>query len=177
MIEDASQEILRLRNEVVTFAEVFIGQKEIPPNLGFEDKNFERHMLEVGWHPGNAWCALTAELIWKIGYKAQYIADEIMQAEINKILSRLCSANSQATYRNFDRSDEFEVSMIPERGDIGVFKSGKTTGHTVIVREVLSPVEIVTVEGNSGDCVQSLSRLSAGWGNYELMGYIKPTVF
>ena len=166
-------DITELRNNILNSARSIIGIKEIPPNMGFENKEFEKSMRSAGWRPGMAWCALTGELVWRMGYGYTYPAGRVDEIIIR--LNKLFSANAQATYIGFQDSI-FTVSQTPEPGDIGIYKKPNTIfGHMVIVEEVGEKIR--TIEGNSGDMVRKQIRTISGWGNYELMGFIKPLIF
>jgi hypothetical protein len=169
---DDNEIISKLRKNILARAKSFVGIKEIPPNQSFNNKEFQNLMASVGWRTGWAWCCLFSELVWKLGYEDTFGK----RADVNKLLSKLFSANSQATFLSFSEAPEFNISEQPEPADIGIYKSGNITGHTIIVADNIEYTDIRTVEGNASDKVNELTRKITGWGNYQLMGFIKPAI-
>ena len=162
-----------LRTTILQIASAFVGIKEIPPNMGFDNKEFERLMRGVGWRPGMAWCNLASEVVWNLAYKTDYI---YQYDEIKVRLDKLFSANSQACYLSFEDS-EFETSQDPEPGDIGIYRHpGKKSGHTLIVKKVYEDF-IETYEGNISDAFKENKRKIKGFSGMVLMGFIKPKIY
>ena len=130
---------------IIETALSYVGQKEIPNNLGFEDKNFEQEMKSEGWMPRYAWCAISAKLMWKKAY-TKY------KPEILPELDELFSIAATKTFNNFKKFG-WRVDRIAEQGSLIIwqhYEDGKKTwkGHAGIVK-MLSNEFIHTIEGNT----------------------------
>ena len=136
-------------NDLILYsARLFLGQKEISGNLGFEDSYFTRLMEEVGWQKGQAWCAYFTELVWKYAYRNY-------NRKLISILDKLFSAGAVKTYTNFKNSD-FTVNKTPVIGAVVIwqyYKDNKPhwSGHAGIVTKVYSDDSdfFETIEGNT----------------------------
>src|SRR3989304_1120768 len=138
----------------------YIGKKEIPGNMGFEDKNFENEMLSVGWQKTYAWCILFCELVWK----------KAMPAWAG-YFDKMFSASVMQTWNNFKKTDY--NSLTPIVGAIAIwqkYSKGKPTGfgHAGIVTEIYAQ-SFATVEGNA----QPLTSKILTPTGYKLMGDIE----
>ena len=105
---------------------MFLDQKEIKGNQGFNDPEFDELMREVGFEDGQAWCAYFAELVWKhalLPYKGG--SENSSYEHIFKELDKMFSAGAVATYNNFRRNPEFQVSTTPQAGDIVIWQTYK----------------------------------------------------
>lgn len=79
----------------------YIGRTEKPGNQGFNDAEFEKKMLAVGFHKGDSWCNYFQELVFKEAYPER-------AAEFDKLFS----ANCFVTYQNMVAAHK-QVSMVP----------------------------------------------------------------
>lgn len=126
----------------VQIADSFEGIKEIGDNRGFDNKNFERMMLEVGWWRGAAWCAFSLKLIYQLAgikttvtgwsptaYNKRHIifTDGVLREPIKPGDS---GTLSYAKYRN-----------NPKRF--------KAIGHAFIIKKTIGNSAVVTGEGNT----------------------------
>lgn len=146
-----TEEIMEPEKKPITdlIAEIALsyeGMKEIPGNMGFEDKVFEELLVEVGWERGQAWCAYFAELVWKKAYKDS--------PETVLLLDKLFTAGAVSTYNNFKASEEFTTDKHPKRGDLVIWQTWKNnaphwTGHAGIVISVSNDNEFISIEGNT----------------------------
>ena len=123
---------------IVAIAEKYLGKREKPNNMGFEDAEFEKRMQEVGFHKGQAWCSYFAELVWK---------------EAGQDVKPF-SAGAFQTYLNYEKAGR-KGSAVPELGALVVWRSIKNnvpqwTGHIGIVTEVGTDY-FRTIEGNTND--------------------------
>lgn len=158
--------------KIVKIARSYVGQREIQPNAGFEDKKFEKKMKSVGWVKGHAWCAYFGELVWK-------------EAGQNVVP---CSASAFKTYLNYEAAG-FKGTTVPVPGAIVVWRTMKNgvpqwTGHLGIVTEV-TQTGFKSVEGNSnavggreGHVVAEKDR-TYKWSvktGLQLVGFINPVV-
>lgn len=139
-----------INQEVVLRAEAEIGQREIPPNQGFEDKAFETRMKAVGFQVGNPWCALYTELIWEESYQN-------WDALLFTRLEKLFSASAVKTFRNFQKTKDFVVNKKFKPGCLVVwqtYREGKKhwTGHIAIGKAYIQKTnQIITIDGNTNE--------------------------
>jgi len=122
----------------------YIGQTEKPGNMGFNNADFERKMLAVGFQKTNAWCSYFQELIFKEAYPEKF-----------KQLDTLFSASAVQTFRNF-RDASFLVHELPEKDCLVLWqmkKEGKAqwNGHAGIVVNAIDQNTFESVEGNTND--------------------------
>lgn len=126
-------------NNVAQIALAYLHEKEVPGNMGFEDKIFQKKMEEVGFHKGYAWCALFGELCVKEGAPGFYNENE-----------KLFSASAVATYNNFKAAGL--TTDKPEIGYLACWKHGKgSTGHLAVVVGNKGTNLFQSVEGNSNE--------------------------
>lgn len=115
----------------------YLGEKEVPGNMGFTDKVFEKKMYDVGFRKTYAWCSLFLELCVKEGNPNFYKANE-----------KLFSASATTTYKNFDIAGK--TSVTPKIGCGVIWRHGNGwQGHAGIVVG-FDPVKgtMDTIEGN-----------------------------
>lgn len=138
-----------IQSTIVTIASSYVGIEEIPGNKGFKDAEFEAKMKACGFDPGDSWCVLFCELVWKEAYKKFNAQDTI------QIIDKLFSDSALQTRNNFRENKKFVIDTIPEIGSIVIWQNiseGKVqwTGHAAIVKEIY-PEHIMTIEGNTND--------------------------
>ena len=126
--------------KIKNIANSYLGQREVPGNMGFKDKAFEKKMVDVGFVKSYAWCALFAELVWTEAY-----ANSGLVAK----LRRLFSASATTTFKNFDIDKTFKVSQTPVVGAVAIWRHGSGwQGHAGIV-VAINGDSMSTVEGNT----------------------------
>jgi hypothetical protein len=133
-----------LADRVVRIAKSIIGQKEISGNAGFQDPDFQKRMVEVGFVKSHAWCTYTGELIWK----EAFIEQHPLYAEIDRCFSSMATV----TWQNFKASKLFKTGQLPKRGALAIWKYGNgPSGHLAVVVEEMPAPKFETVEGNTND--------------------------
>lgn len=158
-------ELSDLQKAIIKVANNYLGLKEIPQNQGFQDKQFEAKMVQIGWRKGWAWCAMFAKLVWNEAYFSLYGEEKAKYAIKN------FSPNSQKTFRNFQGND-FKSYPKPKEGAIVIWKHEGSKGHTGIVVNVDSLTwNFTSIEGNSGDKVNKKFHKI---GETNIMGFIYP---
>lgn len=127
---------------IVVEARRWIGQREIPPNRGFSDAEFERLMREVGgWRPGWAWCACFVRLC--------VLRGALWTPEEERWLRQSLQPGVLNTWRAFQAAGRIRQS--PTIGSIAFWRNGATAfGHAGIVSAVESPSSFRCIEGNTG---------------------------
>lgn len=120
----------------------YLGQKEKPGNMGFQDADFERRMMQVGFVKSHAWCAYFAELVFKEAYPEKF-------SELDKLFS----GSTVQTFRNF-RDAGYIIGNVPQLDTLVIWQSMKAgkpqaTGHAGIVTKVISTWEFESIEGNT----------------------------
>jgi len=168
--------------KIAEVAAKYIGKTEKPGNSGFNDAEFEKKMITVGWLKGQAWCAYFCELVWKEVYSAikpGFIAD----------LNKLFAAGALQTLNNF-KAAGYPVSKEPVPGALAIYQHGKGwQGHACIVEKVsANKKDFGTIEGNTNDAggregyiVARKTRYALFDTNYasglNLIGFIHPKYF
>lgn len=120
----------------------YLGQTEKPKNSGFNDKDFERKMREVGFQTGHAWCAYFAELVFKEAFPEKFFE-----------LDKLFSGSTIQTFNNF-KDAAYPISHVPHINHLVIWQSMKdgkalTTGHAGVVVSVKDTWQFESVEGNT----------------------------
>lgn len=134
---------LRGRRKMISLSKALVGQREIAGNLGFESKEFESLIKQVGWKVGDAWCVYFVKLVY---YQK---APEFLKRKVLSVLT----GSSQQTWKNILSDRAFVTSKVPRPGDIVIwqtYKNGEAqwSGHAgVVTRVKLGSFE--TVEGNT----------------------------
>jgi hypothetical protein len=134
-------------DDIVKIARSYIGQDEIPPNMGFKDPVFDAKMRAVGFINSYAWCSLFAKLVWLEASKDNLT----LQAKIR----RLCGPSALGTLHNFGQAGGFVMNKIPAPGCIVVWKHGTDPagylGHAGIVTAAfgMADYSFTSVEGNT----------------------------
>lgn len=114
-------------------------------NFGFADPAFQNEMLEEGWQPGWAWCAIFARVVFVNCFPEQA-----------KILRSLFSPSAVQTFNNFKKAG-YQVSMTPAVDSLVIWQTIKggaaqATGHAGIVVScsgAKDPAAFESVEGNT----------------------------
>lgn len=171
---------MNIHNTIVETALKYVGQKEIPGNMGFIDKKFQELMEIVGWKPTYAWCALFCELIYKEAYSR---ADSSMIVT----LDGLFSAGAVQTFVNF-KNEGWVIEDTPIPGAIAVWQTYRNgqylwTGHQgIVISTDMASRTFRTVDGNTspndgreGEMVRIVSsHLLKPRGSLRLRGFIYP---
>lgn len=131
---------------IIDIAKSYIGIKEIPGNMGWEDKKFQSLMESVGWSHTQAWCSYFVELVWKQAYKDN--------KALTLKLDTLFNAGALKTYDNFFNDKTFRVDKHCTPGSMVIWQyyvNGKPTwkGHAGIVISEISEHQFKTIEGNT----------------------------
>ena len=126
---------MSLNEQLFELCEKFNGVKEIGVNQGFENKEFERIMLNAGWYRGAPWCSFTMRSIFlELGLEYKYISGSAWRTALNGSLRG------------------YEWTTVPKPGALIIwrrFKGGKplSSGHIGLVHEV-NKNTVITYEGN-----------------------------
>jgi len=114
------------------------GIKEIQPNRGFYNKEFEKSMRLCGFRARMAWCSLFAKHIWReFGIVAKNGRDY-----------RAISPSVMETYRTFKK---IATQRIPRAGSLVIWQhpTDKIHGHTGVVVRKIDRNTVLTLEGNT----------------------------
>ena len=162
-------------DDIIRGARSHIGERELPNNQGFVNKEFQRLMIEFGgWQPGWAWCMCFARMVWLRygGFSA---------AQVRRLRADMHPGVLNA-WRAF-QAQRLTVSL-PEPALIAIWRHGATAfGHAGIVTDV-GASSFGCVEGNTnaagsrnGDAVWERRRLidfrrkaNGLW----LLGFLRP---
>lgn len=163
---------------LASFAEEWVGVKEIGDNQSFANQVFQSMMKKVGWQSSDAWCM----------YFAKAVHYEVFKQYRDRI-NALLNGSTQRSFNNAknDSSGTYTTTSTPAKGDIAIWQrtDDPSKGHAAIVVKVNTNGTINTIEGNTdgfgtseGDGVYRKTRPSAvgtlaGTGSkLKLRGYI-----
>jgi len=129
--------------EIVTQAKLFIGQEEIPPNLGFKNPVFDKQMKSVGFYRGASWCGFFVMLVL---FQVYQDAKGILT-----YLKKYASASTHQMWLNFKASKEVITGQVPKIGAVVVWQEGDSgNGHTGLVSWVSTDGKTFkSIEGNT----------------------------
>ena len=135
----------------------YLGQTELPGNMGFKDKTFWDKMKRIaGFVDGHPWCSYFAELVWKESFP-----------EYTNLFNTLFSPSATKTFDNFSQSnicdcydlEKHSVNTIRDLmlsgtiapGSLVVWRYGSSwKGHIAIFDKYnRSDNTITTIDGNS----------------------------
>jgi hypothetical protein len=153
---------------ILKHAHRWVGEKEIPGNMGFENPELDRKMRAIGFCNGESYCIQAVKMVWLDAY-AEYNSFYI------SILQELFDKNCYQNYLNFSRYKDFGISKTPIPGAISLFqhyKGGRPvnagtekhpvyTGHAGIFLQTTNGT-FLNFEGNT-----NLGGSSNGDGFYE----------
>lgn len=128
--------------KIVQVGQRFNGQREIPPNQGFEDSDFERLMRAVGgWKKSYSWCCCFTRLVWITAFNELKLS--------TKAIEKNFTPGVLETYRRFGEDKAFTVSREPVVGALAVWRNGRSQfGHIGIVTQV-NGERFQCLEGNT----------------------------
>lgn len=90
-----STEIL---NRIVHYAKQFDGVEEIPGNMGWENKEFQKAMEETGWEEGQAYCAFFVKMVY-----LRIFNDTIFYPKVEKLFT----GSATQTFNNCKKDPSF----------------------------------------------------------------------
>jgi hypothetical protein len=142
--------------------------RETGNNQGFNDKNFETKMREIGFIKSHPWCSYFVKHIWK--------EFEILCEEKNY---KNISASVMRTWNNF--SDK-RITVLENLGAGSIIiwqsRTDRNKGHTGIFIKTIDSETILTLEGNTnsagsreGDGVYLKTRKYRNCG-FNFLGFI-----
>jgi len=126
----------------VQIADSFEGIKEVGNNQGFDNKNFEQMMFEVGWWKGAAWCAFSLKLIYNLA----------------GIKTTVTGWSPTAYNKKHIIFTDGKLREPIKPGDSGTLsyakyknnpKRFKAIGHAFIIKKTVGNSAVVTGEGNT----------------------------
>lgn len=129
----------------IDLARTYINKKEKPNNSGFEDPEFEKDMIAVGWEKGMSWCALFQKMIFNKAYQ--------FSSATNGKFILLFNPGAVKTFNNF-KSNKFQISNKPVLGSLVIWQDYKNgvaqwQGHAGIVSGVIDDHNFTSIEGNT----------------------------
>lgn len=129
-------------DEILQEARSYIGQEEIPPNLGFKNADFDKKMKGVGFYRSASWCGFFVMLVLSEVY-----SDNTIWGYLHKYLS----ASTHQMWLNFKASKEIITGQIPKIGAVVIWHEGDgTNGHTGLVSWVSADgKQFKSIEGNT----------------------------
>lgn len=156
----------KLAHPILSEANKYVGIKEITPNKGFEDKDFEEKMRNAGWRTNDPYCAGFVKMVML----------EVTKGDANAFVKKNMTASAKGTYNNLIKKNDFcEKISSPEPGCLVCYD-----GHIEFCESVNSNGTITSISGNSifDDGSQGVVRKTRTKGKglndkEPLLGYIK----
>lgn len=132
-------EAIEEKKLIIETARLYLNKKERPGNSGFEDPEFEKDMIAIGWIKGYSWCALFAKLIFCKCKPGPYIS--------------LFDPGAVRTFNNFKKA-KFQISLVPVVGCLVIWQHyakgvAGWHGHAGICSSVINNHTFTTIEGNT----------------------------
>jgi hypothetical protein len=153
-------------------ARKYLGIKEIGNNRGFllksaDQNGFEATMRNLGWVPGEPWCAFFAKLV--------------IQEALGPKVAKPLSGGVLLSYNNVKNDPTWEYSKKPLPGGLVFWSTTEGHGHTGIVISE-EGVTFHTIEGNTnlkgardGDGIMVQVRpVIVSNKSWTLMGFARP---
>ena len=126
----------------VQIADSFEGIKEVGNNQGFDNKNFEQMMFEVGWWKGAAWCAFSLKLIYNLaGIKTTVTGWSPTAYNKKHIIF-----TDGKLREPIKPGDSGTLSYAKYKNNLKRFKA---IGHAFIIKKTVGNSAVVTGEGNT----------------------------
>jgi hypothetical protein len=126
----------------VDIATSFEGIKEVGNNRGFNNKTFERLMINVGWYPGAPWCAFALSLVYKLA----------------GLVTPITGFSPSAYNKKHVIFDNGVLKESIKPGDAGTLSYNKYKrdrrrykgiGHAFLIKSMYGKSAVVTSEGNT----------------------------
>lgn len=141
--------------KIIDIAKTYIGQFEVSGNKGFKDPIFQSKMIEDGFTPGDSWCALFQELLFKEAYLEHYNT-------FDKLFHKSCTQ----TLRNF-KAAGYGISMYPRLGSLMIMRKyidneAQWQGHAGLVSKVINEREWLSIEGNTSSGAKNAEGIREG---------------
>ena len=128
---------------IIGIAKGYLGQKEVPGNKGFQDKDFEKKMRQVGFYTGAPWCAFFVKLVYgEAYYDVKFLHQAVASNNTGGALD---------TLQRHENAGVFSIGETPKPGAIVIWRMGSgTNGHAGIVVSVDEANNTMeTIEGNA----------------------------
>lgn len=152
-------------------AQRWVGVRESPGNTGELVKFFQ--MAVDGQAMGESWCA--GFVSYCLMHVDRMFYEVLKDTNFHKI------PKSESSLFIWDHSEPDLKSRAPSLGSIAVWKTGASSGHVGIVRQI-KPDEFLSIEGNTkaflepmgpeGVCVKTRRLYTSG--SFQLLGFINP---
>ena len=167
-----------LASKVIETAYEWNGEKEIPGNQGFFSKLFTAFILLSGWKKGWMWCTSFAKSVLMAAYEEYIVAkkqfnpfydDAEARATVKKFL-KCYSPNAQRWRKNLIKAG-YQLLDKPVIGALGFLGYDPVHGHIFIVYNVMGLSNYMSIDGNSKDSVQIVSRTTK---DKHSLGFVAP---
>ncbi len=157
----------RPAKKILNEAQKFIGQKEIHPNKGWQNKHFQALMEKVGWQSGWDYCVLFTKLVLL----------NTLKGKKQSATAKLFNASSQTTWQNLKKYEYlglYKISKKAQPGSIAFYKHMQKDwrGHADIVIEAdKNSFKVVSANGSIG--VETKTRKYTYASNtFRLLGFV-----
>ncbi len=157
----------RTGKEILKEAQKYLGQKEIQPNKGWQNRNFQSLMEKIGWQSGWDYCVLFTKLVLL----------KTLKGKKKKAVAKLFNASSQTTWQNlkkFEYLGLYKISNKAKVGSIAFYKhmQKEWRGHADIVIEANQDnFKVVSANGSVG--VETKTRkYTFNSHTFRLLGFV-----
>lgn len=114
--------------------------REVGANAAFNDALFEAKLRDLGWRPGQPWCAYFAKMVY---------AEVYYGTEYARVIDDVLTPLVVVTWRKAKASEHFKTQNTPVVGGIVCWSTGNGKGHMGIHVVVRDEFNTTTIEGNT----------------------------
>lgn len=153
--------------KILKEARRYVGQKEIQPNAGWENKYFQSLMKKVGWQSGWDYCVLFTKLVLL----------RTLKGKKQKAVLKLFSPSSQTTWQNLKKYEHlglYEISKTAKPGSIAIYKHMQKNwrGHAdIVMRSDKDTFTVVSANGSVGVEVKT-RKYTFNSNTFRLLGFV-----
>jgi len=153
--------------KILKEAKKYIGQKELHPNKGWQNKYFQDMMEKVGWRSGWDYCVLFTKLVLL----------NTLKGKKRSAAGKLFNASSQTTWQNLKRYEHlglYKISRKAKPGSIAFYKhmTKEWRGHADIVMSAdNNTYTVVSANGSVGVEVKK-RHYTFNSNTFRLLGFV-----
>ena len=153
--------------KILKEAQHYIGQKEIHPNKGWQNKHFQALMKKVGWQSGWDYCVLFTKLVLL----------KTLKGKKQSATVKLFNASSQTTWQNLKKYEHlrlYKISKKAQPGSIAFYKHMQKNwrGHAdIVIKADKDTFTVVSANGSVGVEVKT-RKYTFNSNTFRLLGFV-----
>ena len=157
----------RTGKKILKEAQKYIGQKEIQPNKGWQNKQFQSLMEKVGWQSGWDYCVLFTKLVLL----------KTLKGKKQSAAAKLFNASSQTTWQNLKKYEHLGLYQITDKakpGSIAFYKhmQKEWRGHAdIVIRADKDTYTVVSANGSVG-VETKIRNYTFASNTFRLLGFV-----